>query len=83
MNIEEITIRVDPEAAQAYHAADDEDRRRLDLLLSPRLHEATCGDTPLKELMSKIGRKARQRGLTPEILEAILNERKAASRLHP
>ncbi len=70
MNVEEITIRVDPDAARAYRAADDGDRRKLDLLLSLRLREATHGDMPLKELMSEISRKAQQRGLTPEILDA-------------
>jgi len=75
MNVEEITIRVDSESARAYRSVPEEERRKLDLLLSLRLWEATHGDIPLKELMREISRKAQARGLTPEILEAILNER--------
>ena len=40
IHTEEITIRVDPEAARAYRTASDENRRKLDLLLSLRLHDA-------------------------------------------
>jgi hypothetical protein len=75
MKVEEITIRVDPEAAQAYRETSDEERRKLDLLLSLRIHEATEAPGSLKNLMRDIGREARERGLTPEILDAILNER--------
>ena len=74
MQTEEITIRVDPEAAQAYRAASEQERRKLDLLLSLRLHDALHPSGSLKELMREISRKAQQRGLTPEILESILHE---------
>ena len=74
MQTEEITIRVDPEAARAYRTAPEEQRRKLDLLLSLRLRDAVCSDGSLKELMRDISRKAKERGLTPEMLEAILNE---------
>ena len=40
MQTEEITIRVDREAAQAYRAASEQERRKLDLLLSLRLHDS-------------------------------------------
>jgi hypothetical protein len=74
MQTEEITIRVDPEAAQAYRAASEQERRKLDLLLSLRLHDALRPSGSLKELMRDISRKAQERGLTPEILESILRE---------
>jgi hypothetical protein len=74
MQTEEITIRVDPQAARAYRAASEEDRRKLDLLLSLRLHDALRPNGSLKELMRDISRKAQERGLTPAILESILNE---------
>ncbi len=73
MQTEEITIRVDPEAAQAYRAATEQERRKLDLLLSLRLRDALRPSGSLKELMQGITRKAQERGLTPEILESILN----------
>ena len=73
MQTEEITIRVDAEAAKAYRAASDQERRKLDLLLSLRLLDALHPGGSLKDLMSELSRKAQERGLTPEILESILN----------
>lgn len=71
---EQITIRVDPQAAEAYRSASEPDRRKLDLLLSLRLHDALETGASLQALMSDVSRKARERGLTPEILESILRE---------
>ncbi len=74
MQAEEITIRVDVEAANAYRAASEEERRKLDLLLSLRLKDATRSKESLKKVMRDISRKAQERGLTPEILKSILDE---------
>ncbi len=74
MQAEEITIRVDPEAARVYRMASEPERRKLDLLLSLRLQEAVRTNGSLQELMRDISRKAQERGLTPEILESILHE---------
>jgi hypothetical protein len=74
MAVEEITIRVDADAARAYRAATEEDRRKLDLLISLRLKDATRSRRSLESLMDDISRKAQARGLTPEILEGILGE---------
>jgi hypothetical protein len=74
MQTEEITIRVDPDAARAYRATTDEQRRKLDLLLSLRLQDALNPSGSLQDLMRDISRKAQERGLTPEILESILRE---------
>jgi hypothetical protein len=74
MQTEEITIHVNPEAAQAYRAASEQDRRRLDILMSLRLQDALRPSGSLTDLMREISRSARERGLTPEILEAILHE---------
>ena len=74
MQVEEITIRVDPEAASAYRASSEEQRRKLDLLLSLRIKDATRSDVSLKELMRDISRKAQERGLTPDILETLFHE---------
>jgi hypothetical protein len=70
---EEITIRVDSEAARAYRAASKDEQRKLDLLLCLRLHDALRPSASLSELMEDIGRKAQERGLTPEILESLLH----------
>ncbi len=75
MNAESITISVDPDAAEAYRAASDEARRKLDLLLSLRLREITRPGASLEDVMDEISQSAQRRGLTPEILQEILNER--------
>jgi hypothetical protein len=74
MTTEPITIQVNPEIARAYLGADDDERRKLDLLVNLKLREAMESPSSLQELMRDIGRKARERGLTPEILESILND---------
>lgn len=71
---EPITINVDPEAARAYNNASPEQREQLDFILSLQLLAATRKVPPLLELMDDIGRNARERGLTPEGLEAILRD---------
>jgi hypothetical protein len=74
METKAITIRVSPEAASAYETAPAEQQRKLDALLSLKLCEVTRAKRPLEVIMSEMGRKAQERGLTPEILESILNE---------
>jgi hypothetical protein len=74
METKAITIRVSPEAASAYETAPAERRRKLDALLSLKLSEVTRAKRPLEVIMSEMSRNAQERGLTPEILESILNE---------
>jgi hypothetical protein len=74
MKTEEITIRVDPDAAKAYRAASDEDRRKLELLISMKLREATKSTGSLIQAMKETSRNAQERGLTPEILASLLHE---------
>ena len=74
METKAITIRVSPEAASAYETAPAEQQRKLDVLLSLKLSEVRRAKRPLEVIMSEMSRKAQERGLTPEILESILNE---------
>ena len=74
METEQITIQVDAEAARAFKSASAEDRRKLEALLSIRLSEVTGTRDSLKTIMSEVSQKAEHRGLTPEILKAMLNE---------
>jgi hypothetical protein len=74
MQTEQITITVDSEAAKAYRGASEQERRKLDLLLTLRLHDALRPAGSLQDLMRDISKKAQERGLTPEILESILDE---------
>ena len=74
MAAEQITVFVDPDVANAYRSASDDERRKLDLLVSLRLRDATRSKASLKDVMREISKNAQERGLTPEILQAILDE---------
>jgi hypothetical protein len=68
-----ITIPVDAETARAYHTASADDQKKIQLLLRLRLRElAELRTDSLADIMDRIGAKAEARGLTPEILEALL-----------
>ncbi len=75
MEMKPITIQVTAEAAQVYEAASAEKQRKLDALLSLKLSEVSREPRPLEDVMNELSRKAQERGLTPEILDDILNEK--------
>jgi hypothetical protein len=74
METKSITIRVNVEVARIFEAASEEQRRKLEALLSLKLGDATRIKRPLEEVMGEISRNAQARGLTPEILDSILSE---------
>jgi len=74
MDTEIISIRVDAEAARAFRALSEGDRKRLEAILSIRLIEITQRPESLESVMQEISDKAKARGLTPEILKSLLNE---------
>jgi hypothetical protein len=57
MSVEPITIQVEPAAAEAYRALSAQDRRKVDLLLSLRLRDATRSPQRLQDVMREISRK--------------------------
>ena len=69
-----ITVSVDTDVADAYRAASDRDRRKLDLLVNLRLRDALRSKDALRDVMRDISRSAQRRGLTPETLQSVLNE---------
>jgi len=77
--LQEITIKVPEEIAQAYREASDLEKQQIELKFSTLMKlkinsiQTEKVDT-LGQLMDDISRKAIARGLTPEILEEILNE---------
>jgi hypothetical protein len=76
MSTEAITIEVDSEAAQAFKSASTEEQEKLQILLGIWLKEYARTDAvSLKETMTEISQKAQSRGLTPEILKSILEEK--------
>ena len=69
------SIQVEPDVASAYNSASEEDQRKLQLLMRLWLQEFSTQPSPsLIEVMDLISDRARARGLTPEIVESILNE---------
>jgi hypothetical protein len=76
---EKITIEVTSEIAEAYRNASEEEREQLVLKIvaimksqftTPRLESIA----QLRNTMDKASLEAQERGLTPEILESILND---------
>jgi hypothetical protein len=64
-----IFVEVDADTARAFSTASNDERRKLQLLLSLRLRELTARPTrPLTEAMDEIGRYAEAQGLTPDHL---------------
>lgn len=71
----EITITVTPEVAQAYQKATDKQKQFLQTLIVFFFNEDVTREMDfLGKIMDEISDRAVARGLTPEILEAILNE---------
>ena len=73
MPLRSISIQVSDSAARAYEAASASERRKLDALLTLRLTETIGVDRSLEQIMDDIGRNAQARGLTPALLDEILN----------
>ncbi len=71
---EQITVSVDSDVANRYRSASNQERRKLDLLINLRLRDVTESGKSLRDTMLEISRNAQQRGLTPEILQSILDE---------
>jgi hypothetical protein len=68
-----IMIPLDPQTARAYDSADPEQKRKIQALLSLWLRELTAGEYPwLEQVLDEVGRKAKDRGLTPEMLDSLL-----------
>lgn len=75
MTLREISIRVSDEAARAYEAATPEQRRKIDALLNLRLSETARGRRTLEDIMDDMAARSQARGLTPELLNDILDDR--------
>jgi hypothetical protein len=69
-----ISIQVSPAAARAYRKASASERKKMELLLSMRLLEVSRSRKPLEQTMREISRSAQERGLTPEVLDDLLEK---------
>ena len=68
-----ITIPLDPQTARAYDSATPEQKRKIQALLSLWVRELAADECPsLQQVLDDVGRKAKERGLTPEMLDSLL-----------
>ena len=74
MLMDSITVEVDRDTARNYNAAPADQRRKLDALVRLRLRRDLRSKQSLRDVMDSISQKAKERGMTPEFLEQILNE---------
>ena len=73
MSTQTSSIQVEPDIADAYNSASQEDQKKIQLLMGLWLRElSTQPAMTLSEVMDIISDRAQARGLTPEILESIL-----------
>jgi hypothetical protein len=70
-----IQVTLDPVTAEAYQTATPEEQQKIQALVRLFLREfTTSSPQALRDLMDDIGSKAVERGLTPDILEQLLND---------
>ena len=69
-----IEIELDEQTAQAYINAPQDAQEKLRVLLNLWLREFEAPPTEFGSLMDQISDKALARGLTPEILESLLDD---------
>lgn len=72
MKAETITIHVTPQAAVVYRSASDEERRKMDLLVSLQLTGLSKSSESLETAIDAMSREAVEAGLTPKILDSFL-----------
>lgn len=76
MSSKKITIELDDKTAEAWDASSPEQRQRIEFRLRMEAWRALNVPTrSLDEVMQEMGSQARERGLTEEKLDEILNER--------
>jgi pantoate kinase len=69
-----IQIQVRADLAEKFESFPEDKKRKIEALLSLRLDDLTQAKPSLEEVMDRMSDYAQSRGLTPEILESILNE---------
>lgn len=75
MLTETITLQVEADVARLYNDAPTSDKQKLQTLFESWLKQYAEADSEsLKATMDEISRNSRNKGLTPEILETILND---------
>ncbi len=68
-----ISIPLDADTARLYNQASADLQRKLQLLLTLWLRDLIVSPRPLQVVMDEISQKAQERGLTPEVMESLLD----------
>lgn len=68
-----ITIQIDPDIAAAFQASQPEQQQKIQTLINQWMRQALKIST-LQNTMDKLSDEAEANGLTPEILQSILDE---------
>lgn len=71
---DQIAVSADSEVAGLCRSASATDRRKFDMSVNLRLHDAARPGRTLQKIMYEVSRNAQARGLTPDILQSILDE---------
>jgi hypothetical protein len=71
--METITIKVDSEVAKAYREAQVNKQQQLSTMIK-LFFQPDLANKTLSQVMAEIADKAAKRGLTPEILQSILED---------
>ena len=75
MEMEVISIRVDSETAKTFRSLPEEVAENSRPSSASDLAEVIQRGESLDSVMQEINEKAKERGLTPEILKSLLNEK--------
>lgn len=75
MDMAVINIPLDAELAQIYEQSSTENQQKIQLVLSLWLREMGDSDSiSITDLMDSISDRAQAQGLTPELLDELLND---------
>ena len=69
-----ITVNINAKNNRIFEMATAEEKQKIEVLISLKLTQITRDKKSLEEVMSEISTKAQKRGLTPEILDSILDD---------
>ena len=69
-----ITIAVDADVAEFYHAASVQNRQKLSALLNLKLRDVARPRRNVIDIMDEMSQQAEANGLTPEILATLLED---------
>lgn len=67
-----IELQVDAALAQRFNRASEEEKRKIQTLVSLMLGESSSSVERLRKLMDIISGNAAERGLTPDVAESLL-----------